>query len=125
MAFRELRSSIPSSVAGGKLAFAKLINPHAVMTIREHPDVSAFKLAASRFCELLERRPSDIDEWVADVLESVSKVYAYGHSLPEFSLEVDAHIPDDFDVDDDEWKHVYGVVQGGSAGFLLVLFRPE
>ena len=52
------------------------------MSLREHPEVLAFKAAAEEFCALLENEPIDSNRWVKDILAAVAMLYARAHFLP-------------------------------------------
>jgi hypothetical protein len=81
------------------------------MSIREHPDAVAFKIAAERYCALFESEPADADQWAEAVLSALAQVYAAAHRLPGFGLSEDApDIPDSLDVTTAEWRSVFGVV---------------
>jgi hypothetical protein len=97
------------------------------MRIREHRDVVSFRLAAARYCQLLESAPTDADRWAGEVLAAVATLYACGHALPEFSVDSDADIPGEFSVSDDEWKQVYRIVQDvfGTQAFYRCYFDPS
>jgi hypothetical protein len=82
------------------------------MSIRNHPDVIAFKNAAQRYCALLESEPSARDEWVKAVLSCLAEVYAVAHRPPGFGLsDPTADIPESLDVTSEEWSSVFALVQ--------------
>jgi uncharacterized protein DUF5063 len=81
------------------------------MNIRQHPEVVQFRAAAERFCHLLELRPADADQWVEDILAALARLYACGHTLPDFSVTEGApNMYDKFRVGDGEWRRVFSLV---------------
>ena len=82
------------------------------MTIRDHPDVRAFKDSAARFCQLLEARPTDPDLWAEEILEALARLYGCAHTLPFFELPDDApDLPDELYVSYEESSRVLSLVQ--------------
>jgi uncharacterized protein DUF5063 len=82
------------------------------VSIRNHPNVVAFKTAGERYCALLESDPPESDQWVKAVLSALAQVYAAAHRLPDFGLsDAAADIPDSLDVTDEQWRSVFGLVQ--------------
>jgi hypothetical protein len=98
------------------------------MDIRDCTDVLNFKRAADRFCQLLEVRPADANHWEEATLAGLAGLYASGHALPDLGLPDDAaDVPDTYDVSDDEWKRVFGLVYqilGDQTGY-WVYFDPS
>jgi hypothetical protein len=91
------------------------------MEIRKHPDVLQFRSAAERFCRLLESKPDDADQWVEEILAALARLYASGHTLPDFGVTDDAPpIYQRFGVGDEEWRRVFSLVHeilGGQSGY--------
>jgi len=84
----------------------------ARMSIREHPDAVAFKMAAERYCALFESEPTDGERWVEAVLCALAQLYAAAHRLPDFGLSDDAtDIPEFLDVCHEDWFSLFGFVQ--------------
>jgi hypothetical protein len=78
------------------------------MSIRQHPDVLHFQNAARKFCELVETRPEECEQWLHDILAAVARLYACGCILPSFYIDDKApDCPPSLDVNDEEWKRVY------------------
>ena len=81
--------------------------------LKDHAAVSAFRQAAERVCLGLESPPGDAQLWVETLLVSLASLYAAGHLLPGVVYYDDrAEVPEAFDVSNDEWREVYGRVQG-------------
>jgi hypothetical protein len=82
------------------------------MQIRDLAVVLDFKKSADRFCQLLEVQPSDANRWAEATLAALATLYACGHVLPDLGLpEGTADMPAMYDVTDDEWKQIFGLVQ--------------
>lgn len=81
------------------------------MDIREHPKACSFKLAAERYCALLESIPTDPEHWIEDLLAATANLYAQCLDLPEFDFDDGAgEASESFDVKDEQWKDVYNLV---------------
>jgi hypothetical protein len=82
------------------------------MSIREDPQVLAFKEAAQHYCGLLSSVPTDPQRWVETILAALSRVYTAGHTLPDLELSDSAlDVPDSLDVQTEEWSSVFALAQ--------------
>ena len=97
------------------------------MTLREHPDVISFGLAARRYCALLETMPSDKDLWVESILSALAELYATAHRLPEVTNDPWTDIPDSLDVSTEEWRSLFTTVQSilGQQELYWAYFDPS
>jgi hypothetical protein len=97
------------------------------MSLRNDPNVSAFQMAASRYCELFESVPEDSAQWLRGVLLAVSQLYASAHLLPDVGIEDDtSDVPDSMDVGHEEWRALFQQIQKilGSQDLYWAYFDP-
>lgn len=97
------------------------------MSIREHPDVVAFKETAERYCVLFESEPTDANQWVEMVLSALAQLYAAAHRLPDFYLSDNAlDVPDSLDISREDWQSLFAFIQDilGPQDFYWAYFDP-
>jgi hypothetical protein len=90
------------------------------MDIHLHPMVHQFRVAAERFCQLLEVKPDNANHWTEKVLTALARLYAAGHALPDGSTSDNAPDLKAFRVEDEEWQRVYSLVHeilGSQSGY--------
>ncbi len=82
------------------------------MHIRLNVEVVRFQKSAQRYCDLLDSGiPEDPESWLEQVSGALSDLYASAFHLTAVELPDDcAEVPDEFDVDDREWKRVFDTV---------------
>ena len=99
------------------------------MDIRHNIEVVRFQTAAQRYCDLLESGiPEDPEFWVESITSALSDLYASAHYLPEVELPDDClDVPDEFDVDDKEWKKLFDSVHEilGEQTYYWHFFDPS
>jgi hypothetical protein len=77
-------------------------------SIRSNAAANAFVSTATRFCLLLEHPVRERDLWLADVLVTLSAVYASAPHLRELPVpEGGEQIPQAFRLTNDEWNALY------------------
>ena len=97
------------------------------MSLRSDPDVTAFRIAASNYCELFESPPIDHEQWLREVLFALSQLYAAAHSLPDVSIEDDAiDVPEEMRMNHAEWSALFNRIQEilGHQDFYWAYFDP-
>jgi hypothetical protein len=77
-------------------------------SLRSHPAATAFVNTATRFCILLEHPVRERDLWLADLLTTLSAVYASAPHVRDIPLpDPGDHIPQSFRLTNDEWNALY------------------
>jgi uncharacterized protein DUF5063 len=97
------------------------------MSLRSDPGVNAFRIAATRYCELFESQPIDHEQWLREALFALSQLYATAHALPDVSIEDNAlDVPDEMRMNHTEWSMLFQRIQEilGHQDFYWAYFDP-
>jgi hypothetical protein len=80
------------------------------MNIRDEYSVKRFVNAAKDYCGLLEETPDDPEQWLQDILNSLSDLYSSAHHLSEYHFDQELYNEDDFDVTSEETRRIISKV---------------
>jgi hypothetical protein len=99
----------------------------ATHPFRDHPAARAFISTAQRYCLLLEHPVRDRDAWLADLLATLSTLYAAAPILREFGTPgEDKDLPANFKLTNDDWHALYRHLQAvlGNDAHYVAFFNP-
>ena len=80
------------------------------MNLRDDIKINQFVDAARQYWSVLESAPSDPENWLEDILQALSILYANAHILTECELEDDLYNEDAYDVTTTEIQNLMGKI---------------
>ena len=80
------------------------------MNLRDDIKINQFVNAARQYCSVLESAPSAPENWLEDILQALSSLYANAHILPEYELEDDLYNEDAYNVTTNEIQTLMGKI---------------
>ena len=99
-------------------------------SLRNHPSVRAFVGAARRYCALIESKPDDREQWLAEVLHAIAILYAAAPVVRELGLpdhtEASANIPPELRLSNDHWQVIFEHLRQvlGEDAHYVAFFNP-